>query len=361
MAAEKDQPLIPPEATLWQQYSPHFELPLASATSIFLHGLVIGILAIGGLAALFAANAEATRPPRMDVVMIEGGGTGFEGLGGEPGLPGAPNAGGKRTELAGPEHPEQPDLPATPRSPAETQPELGVPLIEDGSPPISGGTVIELQRILEQAEKEVNKEMKLSTPPRPTTGSSAKRAGPVGTGNPKGTGGLGGSGGGAGLGNKIGPGTGQGGFGGRKATDQEIKASRWRFELAGDPKEHAHKLAAAGLVVAVPDPRGGFFIITDLNRRPVEMKKDSLAAYKDAVKWYSGRPESMPEMRRELQLPFTPQYIVLLLPKAREQQVANEEARYAREKGRDVNTVRATWFDFRMKNGTYDPTVLRQE
>ena len=29
MAATKEAPLCPPEETLWQQYSPHFELPLA--------------------------------------------------------------------------------------------------------------------------------------------------------------------------------------------------------------------------------------------------------------------------------------------------------------------------------------------
>src|SRR5262245_48010047 len=100
MSTNPSQPLIPPEETMWRQYSSHFELPLASATSIFLHGLVIGILAIGGLAFFFAPNVEAMKPAKMDVVMVEGDGTGFEGIGGIPGQPGAPDNGGpQRTEL----------------------------------------------------------------------------------------------------------------------------------------------------------------------------------------------------------------------------------------------------------------------
>jgi hypothetical protein len=292
--------------------------------------------------------------------MIEGGGTGFEGLGGEPGLPGAPNAGGKQTENVAPS-PDQPDLPATSRPPMETTPELGVPLLDDGSPPLSGETVLELQKVLDEAQKEVNKEMKISTPPPRSGGSSAKKAGPVGTGNPKGTGGLGGSGGGSGLGNKKGPGMGQGGPGGRQATAQEIKAARWRFEFGGDAKEHARKLAAIGVTIAVPDPTGGFYIITDLNRRPVEIKRDALTAYKDAVKWYNTRPESVQSLARELQLRFTPKYVVLLLPKEREEKMAAEEARFAEANRRDPKNVQATWFDFRLKNGAYDPTVIRQE
>ena len=361
MAANNEKPLFPPEETMWQKYSSHFEFPLASATSIFLHGLVIGSLMVGGLAYFFTANAEANRPPRMDVVMIEGGGSGFEGLGGEPGLPGVPDAGGpKRTEISTPLLPEQPETRPAPRSIDDPLPQLGLPLIDDGSPPLSSDLVIELQRIAEDADRQVKEQMQIPKVAPLPSGKEAKAA-PKGTGNPKGVGGLGGAGGGLGLGKKKGPGTGTGGPGGRPATDQEAKAWRWRFDLSGDPKEHARKLAAIGVIVALPDPRGGFVIVSDLNRRPVDIKKDNLLAFKDAVKWYNTKPESVQSLARELQLPFVPKYVVMLLPKDRENVMVKEEVRYANDNRRDVGSIQFTLFDFRLRNGAYDPTVVDQK
>jgi len=369
MAAKKEKPLIPPEESMWQKYSSHFEFPLAGATSIFLHSFVIGIIAIGGIGFgsiacgafpfFLSPNAEATKPPNMDVIMVEGEGTGFEGLGGEPGLPGAPDAGGgKRTEFISP-LPNDPDPRPKPRFEKDVLPELGLPVIEDGKTPLSGELFLELARINKEADDQVKKAMEI--PSTPSVGPESKKMGPIGTGKPKGTGGLGGLGGGTSFGKKPGPGTGTGGIGGRKATAQEIKAWRWRFDLAGDGPEHARKLAAVGVTVAFPDPKGGFFLVTDLNRRPVDMKRDSLLAFKDAVKWYNGRPESVQALARELQLPFTPKFVVLLLPKDREQKLANEEKRYADENRRAVESIQFTQFDFRLRNGAYDPVVIDQK
>src|SRR5205814_6624857 len=66
--------------------SPHYELPLAGATSFFIHGLVLGILAVGGLAFLFRDSVEASRPPQMEVRPVTEDSAG--GFGGTPGLPG---------------------------------------------------------------------------------------------------------------------------------------------------------------------------------------------------------------------------------------------------------------------------------
>jgi hypothetical protein len=352
-------PLHPPDDSMWQTYSAHYELPLAGATSVFLHGLVIGMLAVGGIAFFFTFNRDAAKPPSMDMVMIEGGGTGFEGLGGEPGLPGAPAAGG-RTELIAP----LPDQATEPRTqsllPKETPPELDIPLIDDGTPPVDNELAIELAKIAKQADDEVRAAMDL--PKAPPAKPRPKQAGSTGPGNLKGQVGQSGAGGAGGVGSKQGPGTGTGGPGGRPAaTKQEIFAWRWRFDLSGDGKEHARKLAAMGVTLAIPDGRGGFFLITDLNRRPVELRKDSLVAFKDAVKWYNQKPDSLQGLARELQLKFVPQYAVLLLPKEREEKMAAEEAQYARDKGRDLARIQATVFDFRLVNGMYDPVVTKQE
>jgi hypothetical protein len=356
--AKATKPLIPPEEALWQRYSPHFELPLAGATSLFLHGLGIGLLAMGGLAFFFTANVEATRPPRMDVVMIEGNGTGFEGESGAAGLPGSPDGGGKTEHVTS--LPDQPNERPSPSVSKGALPQLDVPMIDDGLPPLDGELAIELQKIAQEAEERVNLALKIDTPK--VSGADTKKPGLKGTGNAKGVGGLGGSGTGTGVGNKKGAGTGAGGPpGGRKGTQQEVYAWRWRFDLSGDAKEHARKLAALGVTVAIPDanPAGGFSIITDLNRRPVEMKRDNLAAFKDAVKWYNTRPESVQALAAELQIP-TPKFVVLLLPKDREQKMAEEEAQFASKNRRDLKTVSETWFDFQ-RNGANDPVVIRQK
>lgn len=352
--AKVTKPLIPPEEALWQRYSPHFELPLASATSLFLHGLVIGLLAMGGLAFFFTPNLEATKPPRMDVVMIEGNGTGFEGLGGAAGLPGAPNAGGKTDQIT-PLPDQQPERSDRPPPRLLREPALlDLPRLDDGMP-VSADLAGDLQQIAQEAQQRVEAAMKIDTPAVGSTDS--KKPGPKGN---KGLGGKGGKGDGPGIGNEKGSG---GPGGGRKATKQDIYAWRWRFDLSGDAKEHARKLASLGVTVAIPDanPAGGFFIITDLNRRPVDMKKDNLAAFKDAVKWYNTRAESVQALAAELQLPFVPKFVVLLLPKDREQKMADEEAQYAQKNRRRLETITETWFDFRMRNGANEPVVIRQK
>ena len=40
---------------------------------------------------------------------------------------------------------------------------------------------------------------------------------------------------------------------------------------------------------------------------------------------------------------------------------AEEEARFVAEQGRAINTVNRTWFDFRLRNGVYDPVGIRLE
>src|SRR5207244_11554562 len=134
---------------------------------------------------------------------------------------------------------------------------------------------------------------------------------------------------------------------------------------SGDGKEHAAKLDAVGMTLAIADGNG-FRLITDLKRRPVDAPRDQLLRFKDAIKWYNVRPESVSSLARELQIPVPRDtaghsYVILLLPKAREQKIAEAERRYAESQRRPVQNIRATWFDFRLRNGVYEPVVIRQE
>ena len=66
-------------------------------------------------------------------------------------------------------------------------------------------------------------------------------------------------------------------------------------------------------------------------------------------------------LAKEIQLSFVPARVFLLLSKDREEKMAQEEAEFARRQGRDPNSIRATWFDFRLQDGAYEPVVIRQE
>src|SRR5438067_9637644 len=90
-AVKDKKALTPPEERFWQRYSPHHEAPLSGVGSFVLHGLVLGILILGYTLLNQRREAESNRLVTMDVVQLEGGGSGFEGGGGEPGAPGALN------------------------------------------------------------------------------------------------------------------------------------------------------------------------------------------------------------------------------------------------------------------------------
>lgn len=356
------QPLMPPDERFWKRYSPHYELPLAGATSFFIHGIAIGILAVGGLAFLFRGGAEATPPPQMDVLMAEAG-AGFGGLGGDPGLPGLPGAPSKTEQ--GPQvadnSNERPDPSSDPVSELPTIPEIPLDLPSSDSLPDPAES--SLQDALNKLKQEAEKYGK----PLPSKPAVSAKAGP-GTkagGTPGGQNGQGGSGG---DGKGKGPGKGPGGVG-RKATDQEIKAWRWRFDLAGTPKEHADKLDRAGLIIAIPEPgagrpdpeKGPYLLASDLKRRPIPLAKIDLAKYQDSVKWYNSKPDSVRGLIEELKLPFVPPFVVLLLPKDRETKMAAEERRFAQQNRLDPAKVQETTFDFRLQNGMYEPIAIKQK
>jgi hypothetical protein len=349
--------LEPPSEEFWQRYSPHHECLLSCVSSFTAHGLVIGLMILLGLAAFWANNSDANprRPPNMDVVQLEGGGDGgLEGGGAEPGPLQADKG---KTEAVAEVPFKKTAAPLTEQKFSMPQaPELDLPPVVDFGDPIRDA---ELLASMKKISQEVDKAMQIAPPVEKTepkgNGSSGKT----------GQGGQGGGGVGTGKGSKVGPGTGGGGPGGRKLSRAEILAHRWRFDMSGDGKEHADKLDAVGVMLAIPDG-GNFRLITDLKRRPVDAPHDKLLRFKDAIKWYNMRPESVFSLAKELQIPvprdgFGRSYVILLLPKDREEKIAEAERRYAESQGRRVANIRNTWFDFRLRNGVYEPVVIRQE
>ena len=83
--------------------------------------------------------------------------------------------------------------------------------------------------------------------------------------------------------------------------------------------------------------------------------------YKDSVQWTNQSAASIYHLAKELRLNFSPVAEIILLPKDREQAIADEELRYAQSNGRDPKTISKTWFDFRLRNGVYEPVAIKQE
>ncbi len=337
----------PPAEEFWQRYSPNQELPLAGMTSLFVHGLIFGVVGLGWLLYFVQRDSESSKPPSQDVVQITGGGDGFGGMGAEPGLPGEP--GPKLTEVTSPTDP-------TPSNdvPNETATLKDAPRIELSIPEMSlSETKTDVESVLAKLEKDAKEQAKKSPV------KAAARISMPGTGNPKGQDGRGGTGGGVGMGNQ-GRGSGAGGMGGRLATKAEIYAMRWRFNLGNNAKEHVDQLKAIGLVVVFRAPSGVDYFVKDLNRRPVDLRQGNIKQFKDAVQWENTKVNSLVDLARELKLSFVPSKVFLFLPRDREEAIAAEEFRFAKGANNNSNNIRETHFVFRMRNGHYEPEATLQ-
>src|SRR5262245_21404066 len=178
--------VAPPDEKFWKKYSPHYEFPLGSTTSLVLHGLVLGILILGGYLFRLSRESATHRPPNMDVVMLDGTGDGEAGAGAAPGLPGAP------TEMAA-------DL-NTKAGSANPVPEVttpqAIPSQEFQIPEIDlSVSKVDIDSALAKIGQEAENQAKKPDPISSSTKIAVPGVGTAGsgTGNPKGQGGQGGS------------------------------------------------------------------------------------------------------------------------------------------------------------------------
>jgi hypothetical protein len=350
MARSNDQPksstneLIPPDERFWQRYSPHHEALLAAAGSLTLHGLVFGIpalIALLGLGLWWSTDAEAQRPPTMDMVTMIGDNGDGVGGGGDPpplGQPGNEQEGdvkpvAEQTATAAKRDEMFPVFPST--DVAEVVSEKAVEPAKD-----------DVDKILQEIGKDAKKAE------RPKVAKTANRIGP--RGDPKGK--LGGKG----VRGAGGPGSG-GTPRGVPMTKQQVFAQRWQFDMSGNGRQHAAKLAAAGVILIVHDQFNNLGVVRDLKRLPVIPLPGNAMAFKDAVQWTNNKPESLVGLAAALQLRFVPIAVQIVLPKEREEKMAEAEAAFALKHNRPFDRITETLFDFRLINGRFEPVVIRQE
>jgi len=332
--------LAPPSDSVWTKYSPNHEFPMASTVSILVHGLLLALAIVGGLAFNNRLHSEAGQAPKMDVAFVANAN-------------GTPDAGGDGPSGNSAKGTEFTETKQAPKDPLDTT-NLAPPMLDPIMPrPLEANSDIAINipsanpPDMKNAFDTLQRDLKIA--------DAKQSSGPGGFGG-TGTGVGGGNGTGKGIGN--GPGTKPGNAG--TPSRAEVLAQRWRFNPSGSPREHVEKLIAAGVRVGFKDGADQFYLIADLKKRPVNYQLEPFEKYKDTVKWFSQDPRSVLGMAVELQLPGPPQFFVLLLPKEREQKLAEAEFQYARTKNRDLKGVQETWFDFQAVGGAFVPAVAAQ-
>jgi hypothetical protein len=352
--------LLRPEETFWEHYSPHHEFPLATVSAFTLCGLAVllllllGSLGFNWILGGFSRDNETDRPVPVDVVETPGrlgGGGPSDAPGGNPAV-GAANQGTELAQGGGPTTTMRPELKKTSLPTALAPNPLALAPTSDPDATPDPTQTDALRNDLKDAENQFRMAAERAAARQRNAASGG--TGSVARGTGSGTGG--GSGGGTGSG--IGTGTGPG-IGARAATRQEILAWRWRFDLSGSGEEHAKKLVAMGVTMAVAAPDGKYYMILDLKKRPVDLVAADLSQHRDEVKWFNTRPDSLRNLAAAFGLRFQPRNVVMFLPKDREDQWAKAEQDYMQARG--LQTVHATWFDFPFNNGSYQPVVLRIE
>ena len=353
-SATTDRELLPPDQTFWKRYSPRHECPIAASASTLLHLVALGGVVLAGLAMSWRWYGERSQPPAMSVVYVDG-------------LPGdgRPEGGGgdRSAKVAGTENIADPQTPQTPQT-SVPEPKTPAPLILPKSSSAADNTDIGVTPMPPSTTDNKAFAAKLEAELAKAAANAAKTNATGESGRGPGAGGGIGTGEGTGTGSKKGPGDGSGGNGmpaTTKAVRARILANRWRFESGGSPRDRIAKLAAFGMTLGFTDFAGNLYILEDLKSRPSRFRLDSFDRYKETVIWglRKNNPD-VPGLARELLLPATASDIVLLLPADREQQMADEEMRYSKEKGYDFSKVEATLFDFERGRGVYEPVVKGQ-
>jgi hypothetical protein len=358
--ATRQKSLLPPEERLWKRYSPHHEGPLSAAGSLALHALVIGALAYLAFRATQWQDDELNKPPRMEVVEIQGGDGGLDGLGvGTTPLGGTK---GGRTDVeavASNKQSPQPFQKPNPnelnlKAPDRLPPQLKVPVTGYEEPADDGDTAF--SGLSESAKRAEASLVAALTPPAPKAGTKGT-GGNANVGGVPGTGGRAGSGGG--KGGDVGPGSGSSPYG-QVLTNQRKRQMRWKILASDDGQVHLAKLKALKLTLVVPTANPNVFEIMDLGQSAPQFKTTTnLRNQGDKVWWTNRHPKQVAGLAAVLGLRRVPPCFVIFLPKALEDRMLDLEQAH---QGAREEQIQLTVWDVPLRDGHYaqEPEVVQQ-
>jgi hypothetical protein len=346
------------EPTLWQRYSPHGELPLASTASLLAHAFAI--LALIALSVWWFAGDgnEENKPPRMDLVEIEGEGGGLGGLSVGPGK----NSSGPPGKAEGAQYAKGGGK-KTPDKVADTKIK-DLPQVDNlkvGESP--GGPVVDQSDVFAKLDREAALGAKyLQSADDGSTGDGQRPGFKGGDKNspPGGAGGKKGPGAGLGVGSGKGPGEGSSKTG-SVFSKQRKREWRWKINASDDGWVHLKKLQALKVTLLVPlKSKPGFMLRYDLSGSSVVPKEVRAADDDQKVRWKNDHAVQMVALAKVLGLKEVPPFTVIYLPSDLEDDMARRELAY---KGRSEHEIAETIWDLRERDGVYDnePYIVSQK
>ncbi len=340
-ATTKKPAKAPPDERFWKKYSPHYELPISSATSIVLHALLLTLLVLGGVIAAKLGLSRDHTLPSAEPIIISGGGGNKQGVGT------GPNTGILPAGKEAVEQPKEPQV-ANAEPPREdlkdVQPKKQT-LLDPKETSDASRVVAQADAVLGQLSK---------------TGEAAKKkidgliAG-------KGRGGTG-EGGGQGKGKGTGTGDLEGPGRGNIQTKREKRQLRWTMIFnTRDGGDYLRQLQALGAILAVPGEDGRYRVIEDLKRRPVELVEKDLGEL-NRIYWVDDRPQSVRSLAQALGMSFQPSHVAAFFPERLEKELLDKELAYMKRRhpGRTEDDIDGTRFQVLPRGNTYEPTVVDQ-
>ncbi len=330
------QPLVPPEETIWKKYSSHYEFPISSVSSLFMHVAVLGMLFLIWAMFLKWFPEEGSLP--IEQVVVPGGGGGNpDGIGIGPGNGSLPKP---REAVDRAPTPSQ-GLTDVPPNQFQTPTAQLPPLIspKDQADPA--------RTILQQADAASSQMAAV----RNTADDKLKRA-LAG----KGKGGTGSGGGeGSGVGTGTGPGAGPGSAG--SITQRQKRQQRWVLIFDVRSVNFATQLHDLGAILAAPREDGEYVVYRDLNQRPVQGKVEDLSQL-NRIFWTFDSESSIKALCTVLGITPVPRQIVAFFPESLERELLEKEMAYFR--GKDENLIDETFFRVERRGNRYEPVVSRQ-
>ncbi len=312
-------PIAPPEEQFWEKYSPHYEFPLSSVGSLFLHvgGLVVFLLALWLLSKLTTSDSTAL-PIRVMSVSGDADGPGKEG-----------GEGGSPTENVENPLPMARNIPDADLDKVKEEFKDIVPKIpqQEDSPQLADLKNLEA---LAKLSEDIRNQLA------------------------KGSGGQKGSGENNGKGTSPEKGTGSGGKG--DASSSANRSVRWVLEFRTQSgKDYLEQLAAMKATLVITHPDGTHKAYTNLNApKTIPFKREELPD----LFFVDDSADSASKIARELGLDFSPKSFIAFFPKDIEEELARKERIF---RDRKESEIFETTFKILIRDGQPSITVTDQK
>jgi hypothetical protein len=329
--------LEPAKDAFWQKYSSRFELPLSSAVSLALHGLLIAVLLLAGI--MLVRSQADSKPLPVEPLQIG-------------------DASGEHDQKDGDLRPapkeqigdRQSPLPPVPPLPAGAE-RLNQPTLPPEPPAVFTNPAA---RILEAAEG-ASADLNQATENLKNHIRREQERGAVSSGGKPGQGQ--GPPGARGLeeGQKRTPGSSNPS---QRLDQQRIeRRDRWVMVFqTWDGNDYLRQLEALGAILAIPQPDNRFLIIRDLKQKPAQGRIEDVAEIQ-RVFWIDDKPDSVRALAGALQLREIPARIVAFFPEQLEADLLRKELRF---RNRREEGIRKTYFRVERRGNSYEPRVVDQ-